>query len=396
MHDACRRHLDRHRRLALTKPAAITGRAPSLRTRSRTWTSIWTSDRTLETDDAARADNDFNESMEFASSRSGPLSAMPSVDLPSLDLDMPSEPGRSHSAGRTSTSTCRRWKACASRSAQWPTTAGHEQEMDLSAIGLDLAPSTHLGPVHGHRRGQSASGRRWRASWTWPRPTARSATRKVRASCCRKSCGAATPAAAESARTAGQHLSRRRALKGAGDSPALFISGCAARRGREGACEREPRLEQRRASADPMRWVCRHVLRRHRILRLADPAGRGDGQAGAAERGRGGVGARSPATRSRPAAPAAPTPACTPLRRSSSSIPRAERPASAWVRGVNAWLPPEAIAVRWAGPVAAREFDARFGATARTYWYVLSTRRCEPRCGATARAGATARSMPIA
>jgi len=47
----------------------------------------------------------------------------------------------------------------------------------------------------------------------------------------------------------------------------------------------------------------------------------------------------------------------------------ASRPATAWVRGVNACLPP-AVAVRWAVPVD-DDFDARFGARARTYWYVL-------------------------
>jgi tRNA pseudouridine38-40 synthase len=47
----------------------------------------------------------------------------------------------------------------------------------------------------------------------------------------------------------------------------------------------------------------------------------------------------------------------------------AVRPDSAWVRGVNAHLPP-AIAVRWAQPVAAG-FHARFAASARHYTYVL-------------------------
>jgi tRNA pseudouridine38-40 synthase len=47
----------------------------------------------------------------------------------------------------------------------------------------------------------------------------------------------------------------------------------------------------------------------------------------------------------------------------------AERPASAWVRGVNAFLP-DTVAMRWA-VVADDSFDARFGARARTYWYVL-------------------------
>lgn len=45
------------------------------------------------------------------------------------------------------------------------------------------------------------------------------------------------------------------------------------------------------------------------------------------------------------------------------------RPESAWVRGVNALLPP-AMAVTWARPVDA-EFHARFSALSRTYRYVL-------------------------
>ena len=48
----------------------------------------------------------------------------------------------------------------------------------------------------------------------------------------------------------------------------------------------------------------------------------------------------------------------------------AVRPDSAWVRGVNAHLPPE-IAVQWAKPVAV-EFHARFAASARHYSYVLA------------------------
>ena len=50
----------------------------------------------------------------------------------------------------------------------------------------------------------------------------------------------------------------------------------------------------------------------------------------------------------------------------------AARPGSAWVRGVNAFLP-ESIAVLWARPVDA-EFHARFSAVARTYRYRLINR----------------------
>ena len=46
-----------------------------------------------------------------------------------------------------------------------------------------------------------------------------------------------------------------------------------------------------------------------------------------------------------------------------------ERPASAWVRGVNALLPPS-VAVTWAQPVS-DDFHARFSALTRSYRYVL-------------------------
>ena len=50
----------------------------------------------------------------------------------------------------------------------------------------------------------------------------------------------------------------------------------------------------------------------------------------------------------------------------------AGRPLSAWVRGVNTFLPP-AVAVRWALPVS-DEFHARFSATGRCYRYLLLNR----------------------
>jgi tRNA pseudouridine38-40 synthase len=55
---------------------------------------------------------------------------------------------------------------------------------------------------------------------------------------------------------------------------------------------------------------------------------------------------------------------------------RALRPETAWVRGVNAFLP-ESIAVLWSRPVAA-EFHARFSAIARTYRYRLVNRPVRP------------------
>lgn len=54
----------------------------------------------------------------------------------------------------------------------------------------------------------------------------------------------------------------------------------------------------------------------------------------------------------------------------------AVRPETAWVRGVNAFLP-EAIAVLWARPVDP-EFHARFSALARTYRYRLINRPVRP------------------
>ena len=51
---------------------------------------------------------------------------------------------------------------------------------------------------------------------------------------------------------------------------------------------------------------------------------------------------------------------------------QAARPYTAWVRGVNAFLP-DSVAVLWARPVDA-EFHARYSAIARTYRYRLITR----------------------
>ena len=54
----------------------------------------------------------------------------------------------------------------------------------------------------------------------------------------------------------------------------------------------------------------------------------------------------------------------------------AERPESAWVRGVNAMLP-ESLAVLWARRVG-EDFHARYSAHARTYRYVLLNRPVRP------------------
>jgi tRNA pseudouridine38-40 synthase len=52
------------------------------------------------------------------------------------------------------------------------------------------------------------------------------------------------------------------------------------------------------------------------------------------------------------------------------------RPATAWVRGTNAYLPAP-VAVRWAMPVA-DDFHARYSAKARSYRYLLLNRPVRP------------------
>jgi tRNA pseudouridine38-40 synthase len=54
----------------------------------------------------------------------------------------------------------------------------------------------------------------------------------------------------------------------------------------------------------------------------------------------------------------------------------AQRPDSAWVRGVNSFLP-DSVAVLWAQPVNA-EFHARFSAQTRSYRYVLLNHPVRP------------------
>ena len=54
----------------------------------------------------------------------------------------------------------------------------------------------------------------------------------------------------------------------------------------------------------------------------------------------------------------------------------AQRPDSAWVRGVNAMLP-DSVAVLWSKPVA-DDFHARYAALSRTYRYVLINRAVRP------------------
>ena len=71
----------------------------------------------------------------------------------------------------------------------------------------------------------------------------------------------------------------------------------------------------------------------------------------------------------------------------------ADRPGTAWVRGVNANLPDD-VAVLWAN-VVAPDFHARFDAWARHYTYVLSTRPVRPALSA-GRIGWYHRSLDVA
>jgi len=57
----------------------------------------------------------------------------------------------------------------------------------------------------------------------------------------------------------------------------------------------------------------------------------------------------------------------------------ANRPLTAWVRGVNSFLPPT-VSVRWAHPVA-ENFHARFSAYGRCYRYLLLNRPQRPGVG---------------
>jgi tRNA pseudouridine38-40 synthase len=70
-----------------------------------------------------------------------------------------------------------------------------------------------------------------------------------------------------------------------------------------------------------------------------------------------------------------------------------ERPISAWVRGVNSWLP-DRVAVRWAKRVDG-EFHARFSAEARHYRYVLFNHALRPAL-ASGRAGWYHRPLEVA
>ena len=100
-------------------------------------------DRTLETT-TARHGQDYDDAGEFAVSRGGPLSAMPSVDLPSLDLDEPSAPAQDRDVNEPFHVDVPSLEGLSTQTGAKPESTG--TDMDLSAIGLDLSPSTIAGP----------------------------------------------------------------------------------------------------------------------------------------------------------------------------------------------------------------------------------------------------------
>lgn len=63
------------------------------------------------------------------------------------------------------------------------------------------------------------------------------------------------------------------------------------------------------------------------------------------------------------------------------------REATAWVRGLNSFLPPS-IAVQWAHSVSTA-FNARFSALSRTYHYIIINTPCASRYGQIVRGGAS-------
>ena len=93
-------------------------------------------------DDAARSRKEFDDALDFASSRIGPPSLLPSVEMPSLDLD--TKPGKP--ADSDFDVDMPALESLASQSASNGGMTETRQNLDLSAIGLDLEPSTRSGP----------------------------------------------------------------------------------------------------------------------------------------------------------------------------------------------------------------------------------------------------------
>ncbi|MGE0801018.1 MAG: FimV/HubP family polar landmark protein, partial [Lautropia sp.] len=107
---------------------------------------------------AAQPAADFSDSIGFPPSKAGPLAAMPNVELPSLDLDLPQYTPAERKPARTERPSgpaapvgggfdvdVPALETLTKRPA--PVAQAEAQEMDLSAIGLDLSPSTISGPA---------------------------------------------------------------------------------------------------------------------------------------------------------------------------------------------------------------------------------------------------------
>jgi pilus assembly protein FimV len=94
-------------------------------------------------DEAARSRKEFDDALDFASSRTGPPSLLPSVEMPSLDLD--TKPG--HQPDSDFDVDMPALESLASQSSSRGGMTETRQDLDLSAIGLDLEPTTRSGPA---------------------------------------------------------------------------------------------------------------------------------------------------------------------------------------------------------------------------------------------------------
>lgn len=96
---------------------------------------------------ASKARKEFDDALDFASSKSGPPSVMPKMDLPSLDLDAPARPQAKPKDDFELDMPALEGLTTRTGPATGTATATRTDDMDLSAIGLDLEPSTRSGPA---------------------------------------------------------------------------------------------------------------------------------------------------------------------------------------------------------------------------------------------------------
>ena len=225
------------------------------------------------------------------------------------------------------------------------------------------------------RRCSTASGTTPRPSSISPRPIRKWATSKARARSCRKCCTRATtsrnPKRSRCSRSSADRISTTRTRAAEPNPPPVSLC-----------------VEHRKHVDVVHAHRPRTRIRGHRVHGLAIAAGR------ARRAGR----ARARARRDRRSTPCATIAA----GRTDAGVHATmqivhfdtdvERPATAWVRGVNAHLPPTSRCCG-RGRGSAAEFHARFAATARHYTYLLArSARCGRRSSPAASAGTIGRS----